>query len=192
MDRTLRIPNRSSRLGKPTWEAIDDYLPVQGEWTEREYLRFDTNRGIELSHARLVFLPWPDAVHQTLLMICCDRLSHCYVDGTRGLSVPRFKLRLASQLWRMPDVVYVLPSNRHRAHSEYFDCADLVIEVVSPDRPKRDLVKKRREYAAAGIPEYWVVDPRYGQRTITFSRCPRVRRNTSRPASMPRALPRRR
>jgi Uma2 family endonuclease len=37
--------------------------------------------------------------------------------------------------------------------------ADLVIEVVSPDDPRRDLEIKRREYAQAGIPEYWIVDP---------------------------------
>ena len=33
------------------------------------------------------------------------------------------------------------------------------MEVVSPDDPKRDLVRKRREYARAGIPEYWIVNP---------------------------------
>ena len=39
------------------------------------------------------------------------------------------------------------------------------MEVVSPDDPRRDLVTKRREYARAGIPEYWIVDPT--QRSIT-------------------------
>jgi Uma2 family endonuclease len=34
-----------------------------------------------------------------------------------------------------------------------------VLEVVSPDDSKRDLVRKRREYARAGIPEYWIVNP---------------------------------
>ena len=40
------------------------------------------------------------------------------------------------------------------------------MEIVSPDDPNRDLVEKRREYAAAGIPEYWIVDPRPGHRCI--------------------------
>ena len=40
----------------------------------------------------------------------------------------------------------------------------LVVEVVSPGEPgeenyDRDYVEKRREYAARGIPEYWIVDP---------------------------------
>jgi Uma2 family endonuclease len=40
----------------------------------------------------------------------------------------------------------------------------LVVEVVSPGEPgednyDRDYVEKRQEYAARGIPEYWIVDP---------------------------------
>ncbi len=40
------------------------------------------------------------------------------------------------------------------------------MEVVSPDDPQRDTVTKRREYAQAGIPEYWIVDPREEQITV--------------------------
>ena len=49
-----------------------------------------------------------------------------------------------------------------RCQDRYWLGADLVVEVVSPDRPERDLVDKRIDYAVrqAGIPEYWVVDPR--------------------------------
>ena len=40
-----------------------------------------------------------------------------------------------------------------------------MLEVVSPDKAERDLVDKRREYAEAGIPEYWIVNP--ADETIT-------------------------
>jgi Uma2 family endonuclease len=30
---------------------------------------------------------------------------------------------------------------------------------VSPDKSDRDLVEKRFDYAEAGIPEYWIVNP---------------------------------
>ena len=30
---------------------------------------------------------------------------------------------------------------------------------MSPDDPERDRTAKRSEYASAGIPEYWIVDP---------------------------------
>lgn len=37
----------------------------------------------------------------------------------------------------------------------------LVVEVVSPgsENRDRDYVEKRKEYAARGIPEYWLIDP---------------------------------
>jgi Uma2 family endonuclease len=41
------------------------------------------------------------------------------------------------------------------------------MEIVSsrPQDRDRDLVEKRTEYAAAGIPEYWIIDPE--RQTIT-------------------------
>lgn len=36
---------------------------------------------------------------------------------------------------------------------------DLTIEVVSPGSEQRDYVEKRAEYLAAGVREYWIVDP---------------------------------
>src|SRR5262249_13393565 len=60
---------------------------------------------------------------------------------------------------RKLDLFLFLPDNDPRRSNRYWTGADLVLEVVSPDDPKRDLVRKRREYARAGIPEYWIVNP---------------------------------
>jgi Uma2 family endonuclease len=35
----------------------------------------------------------------------------------------------------------------------------LVVEVLSPSNARTDLVLKRHDYAAEGIPAYWIVDP---------------------------------
>ena len=66
---------------------------------------------------------------------------------------------------RAPDILFL--SHAHlarlrRAHLE--GPADLVVEIVSPDDPGRDYVDKFREYEAAGVPEYWIIDP-LAQRT---------------------------
>ncbi|MFC1707929.1 Uma2 family endonuclease, partial [Planctomycetota bacterium] len=39
---------------------------------------------------------------------------------------------------------------------------DIVVEVVSPGSETRDYQDKRSEYLAAGIREYWIVDPGRG------------------------------
>ncbi|HTW94088.1 MAG TPA: Uma2 family endonuclease, partial [Tepidisphaeraceae bacterium] len=62
--------------------------------------------------------------------------------------------------FREPDVMFMLQRNISRAGNQYWDGADLVMEVVSDDDPKRDLQIKRADYAEAGIPEYWIVDPK--------------------------------
>jgi len=62
---------------------------------------------------------------------------------------------------REPDILFVLNENLNRLTDEgLVGPADLVIEVVSDDSVRRDRDDKFREYAQAGIPEYWIIDPR--------------------------------
>ncbi len=48
-------------------------------------------------------------------------------------------------------------------HNQVTGRPTLAVEIVSPDDEERDTVIKRREYAQAGIPHYWILDPQ--QRT---------------------------
>jgi Uma2 family endonuclease len=56
--------------------------------------------------------------------------------------------------------------NVARQHETHWDGADLAVEIVSDEGRERDLVTKRREYARAGIAEYWIIDPLLRQVTI--------------------------
>jgi len=42
----------------------------------------------------------------------------------------------------------------------------LTIEIVSPGNPEDDYRYKRSEYAALGIPEYWIIDPQESKISI--------------------------
>jgi Uma2 family endonuclease len=69
---------------------------------------------------------------------------------------------------RIPDVsVWQKPPPR----GVWLAVADLllVIEIMSPGSEALDEVTKRREYASAGIPQYWVVD-RGSAQTVTLYR----------------------
>jgi Uma2 family endonuclease len=62
---------------------------------------------------------------------------------------------------RQPDLtVWAKGKPPRRARSSYagVDGLLLAIEVVSPDSQTTDRVIKRDEYAAAGVPRYWIVD----------------------------------
>ncbi|SRR5260221_11423510 len=61
---------------------------------------------------------------------------------------------------REPDLLVVLNIHRERIKPTYLDgIADVVVEVVSPESDERDHGTKLVEYEAAGIPEYWLIDP---------------------------------
>ena len=61
---------------------------------------------------------------------------------------------------REPDLLFVATEHLDRVQPIYLDGpADLVVEVVSPESDERDRGAKFVEYEAAGIPEYWLVDP---------------------------------
>ena len=64
--------------------------------------------------------------------------------------------------------MFMLAENSARKGGEYWDGADLVMEVVSgdPESRERDHARKRLDYAQAGIPEYWIVDPQEKQITV--------------------------
>jgi Uma2 family endonuclease len=69
---------------------------------------------------------------------------------------------------RIPDLtLWARPQPR----SVWLSVADilLVIEIVSPGSEAMDEMIKRREYARAGIPRYWVVD-RDAAQTVTLHR----------------------
>jgi Uma2 family endonuclease len=62
---------------------------------------------------------------------------------------------------REPDLLFVSTANAARAtDAVLIGPADLVVEVISEDSVARDHDEKFYEYEAAGVREYWIVDPR--------------------------------
>src|SRR5262245_2658946 len=167
-----RKKRRSSVLEdgrQPTWDLVR-YLPHQGEWTEDEYLElegvFGNHIRAELVDGRLEVLPVPTDPHQLIMVYlwkCLDLFIAVHAPGVALVSGTRVRLVLRRGVqFREPDVVYMSARNAARRRKEFWNGADLVMEVVSgssADR-KRDWVEKAKEYAAAGIPEYWIIDPK--------------------------------
>ena len=65
-----------------------------------------------------------------------------------------------------PDIVIILQENRDIVSRSRVEAPpDIVVEILSSDR-SRDLVRKRRIYAEAGVLEYWPIDPRNDTVTV--------------------------
>ena len=66
---------------------------------------------------------------------------------------------------REPDILFVAREHLGRLMAQRLvGPADLIIEIVSDESATRDRREKFLEYAAAGVREYWWVDPRPRQR----------------------------
>jgi Uma2 family endonuclease len=145
--------------GEPAW-GIAQLFPPQGEWSEADYLHLQTNHLIEFSEGCVEFLPMPTHLHQMIVAFLYGLLKS-FVDAHDPGGVVLFAplpVRLWPGKFREPDLLYMGSDHRSRIH-QYWDGADLVIEVISESNQDHDRETKRIEYALAGIPEYWIVDP---------------------------------
>jgi len=138
-----------------------DLTMLQGLWSVEQYLRLSdqTNRLLELTDGVIEVLPMPSENHQALLEWLFFAL-RAFVEQIGGKA--RFaplRLQVEDGKFREPDILLVRNANDPRRQNRYWLGADLVVEVVSEDHPERDTEEKPRDYAAAGIPEYWIVNP---------------------------------
>ena len=154
----LERPPRSQR-GEPVWEVAYCY-PRQGDWSEADFLEFETtNFPAELVDGCLEFLPMPTRTHQRLLRYLMGLLQSAVKPSSLGevLFAP-CPIRLALGHLREPDLFVAKPSESDEPPA----AADVlwVLEIVSPGQLNRDrdLIEKRRDYAQARIPEFWIVN----------------------------------
>jgi Uma2 family endonuclease len=156
-----------SALGGPTWE-VAHFFPLQGDWTEGQYLALPTPHRFELVDGRLEALPMSSWFHALIIGFIYDRLREYLRQSNVGVvsPVPIF-VRVEQGQIRLPDVTFCFHEHMATNRKKAQDGADLVIEVVSGEEKdrQRDLIEKPIVYAKAGISEYWIVDP--DTRTIT-------------------------
>lgn len=156
-----------SKRGEPVWAVAYRY-PLQGEWSEADYLEFETARfPVELVDGCLEFLPMPTPSHQRLSRYLARRLEDVVESAALGevLCAP-CPIRLWEGRLREPDLFF-LRNHRRVVGDKPPEGADLVIEIISPGQAnrERDMIAKREDYAQAAIPEYWIVDPH--EKTVT-------------------------
>ena len=123
----------------------------------------DDRRKMELDEGALYLMAKPRLVHQFFQ----SRLSmhfETYLDEFAEPPADVFAdiivaLSLERRILLAPDLTVVLKGGAATVTDlMVVGTPDIVIEILSSDR-SRDLVRKRRLYAEAGVPEYWIFDP---------------------------------
>jgi Uma2 family endonuclease len=164
------VPASHPNEPEPAWDIARLYSP-QGQWSDGEYLRLTegTNRLVELTDGHIEVLAMPTSSHQRILLFLFAHLQSFVTSKELGeVLFASLRVRIRKGKFREPDIVFMLAEHHGRAGEEYWEGADLVMEVVSkdPESRRRDLEDKPLDYAEAGIPEYWIVDPIEKQITV--------------------------
>jgi Uma2 family endonuclease len=154
----------------PPAEIIRDRDPAAGETVVAESVSFerfltDYSEGhYEWLMGKVIRVVTNNVNHNVLLGWLYNLLSlFLSLKGLGVVFLAGVPMKISStRPGREPDLMVVLKANAHRIRTTYIDGpADFVVEIVSPDSIERDRATKLEEYQAAGIPEYFLIDPRH-------------------------------
>jgi Uma2 family endonuclease len=117
----------------------------------------------EVIDGALHVTPFPDYPHQESVGQLFTQLNvHVRAKGLGKVFPSGLKVVLDEPTGVGPDIVFVSQARMDGMREDGFHgVPDLIVEVLS-SRPERDRVVKAAKYARAGVPHYWIVDPRGG------------------------------
>ena len=134
--------------------TVDEFLQLPETFDKRK---------MELDEGELYITPRPRTGHQFLQLRLGSYFDR-YLDEfdeppAEVLHDVIVALSLERRILLSPDLAIILRGGRAVVTDRTIEGPpDIVIEILSSDR-SRDLVRKRRLYAEAGVPEYWIFDP---------------------------------
>ena len=132
--------------------TFDEYLEmdVEGaylEWIDGKVIGFMANN---LQHQRII----------SFLLTIMNLFAEMHDLGKVVQAGYAMKLEVQKR-GREPDLVFVAKENAEILTHKYLNgAADIAVEIISPESVERDRQTKYAEYEAAGVKEYWLIDPK--------------------------------
>ena len=135
--------------------------------TYEDYRNAPEDVRYELLDGELVMIAAPNIAHQRAIGRLFRMLSAFVESGELGeVLIAPTDVVLSDTNVVQPDVLFVSRERMSIVDADNVKGSpDLVVEIVSPNNPEGDLVRKRDIYARYGVGEYWIADP--GARSIT-------------------------
>lgn len=151
------------REAQAAYMAEQDYeRSRQGRYTLEDYYALPDDYRAELIDGVFYDMAAPTSVHQAFVGQVYRRLAD-YIDRKRGTCVPMaspldVQLDCDDKTMVQPDLLVVCDRSKFQRGVVY-GAPDLVIEVLSRSTRRKDMMLKLSKYEAAGVREYWIVDP---------------------------------
>lgn len=119
----------------------------------------DNSYRYELVNGVVCLSPSPTFRHQMIITEVAVQIGGFLRNHPLGTVAVEVDLPLGKDLVYRPDVVYLSAAKAAKCGDAIVEIPDLVAEVVSPDSRTYDSRTKREDYEAAGVGEYWLIDP---------------------------------
>lgn len=150
-----------TRLTFEQYLSYDDGTDKQYEFVGGELIEMLPERPIDSRISLFLLLELAKFLPEEKL---CHKDTEIAVSGTQA------QTRLPDLMVLSDELVELLGNSNRGTIMPDMPPPELIIEVVSPGKTneERDYRFKRSEYAARGIPEYWVIDP-YESKVTVFT-----------------------
>lgn len=123
----------------------------------------DDDHIYELLNGEIVKYSAPESKHQIISANLFRKFDNYVFEKKLGrvLYAP-ISVFLEEYSAPQPDLLFVATKNSKIIQQKgVMGAPDLVVEIVSPGSVVRERVHKKEIYERAGVPEYWIVDPKY-------------------------------
>jgi Uma2 family endonuclease len=144
-------------------EAAKAVVPPSQRMTEEQFVQWcDEDTRAEWVDGEVIMMSPVNYEHADLQTWLAAVLRMYVEHRDLGTLVgPEFQARLPERpSRRVPDILFVSKAREDLIErTQLRGAPDLCIEIVSPDSVARDWREKYLEYEAAGVKEYWVIDP---------------------------------
>lgn len=136
--------------------------PKPGPHTWEDFLALDEGDPRELLDGFLLEVEVPTLTHERAVAVLIALLTHWAFEHDAGdVLASAYKVRIDERRGTMPDIQFYRRGNFPHGQERGLERGhpDLVVEVISPSSRSKDSVRKLYDYAAIGVPEYWLIDP---------------------------------